>query len=54
MDELTKQHCYGKLHNTGEFLKPASWDLDRGDVHPAANSSISFGDFRDAHHSEPQ
>ena len=39
MDELTKQHCYGKLHNTGEFLKPASWDLDRGDVHPAANSS---------------
>ena len=38
LDELTKQHGYGKLHNTGEFLKPASWDLDRGDVHPAANS----------------
>jgi hypothetical protein len=63
LDELTKQHGYGKMHNTDsetgygygyEFLKPASWDLDRGDVHPAANSSISFGDFRDAHHSEPQ
>ena len=38
LDELTKQHGYGKMQNTDEFLKPASWDPDRGDVHLLATS----------------
>ena len=39
LDQLTKQHGYGQMYTTEEFLKPASWDPDRGDVHPAANST---------------
>mgnify|MGYP000122874260 CR=1 FL=1 len=39
LDELTRQHGYGHMHHTDEFLQPPTWDPRCGDVHPAAKSS---------------